>query len=301
MKRTIILSAFIAISLSTGVTAAQTSDLRLTFSEATDPNGKATGYVVFTGLEDPDVEVFEAVVPAANEADCFANTDFSNARRVGPDSASLSYDPATNSHTLRWSRMKERRDTCRVLIVGRTRLLVGSDLAVWQTNFGSGSLSENEMSTNGISDLGRSDGSVRPIQYSIALNPVGSQNALAVKYPGQERELIEARFPESPGRNFVIFEAMLPASTEAECLATTDFSTAVPADPVRATIFYNPASGLWYLKNSNSTGLQPPCRAVLADGGRVDAADYVVWRSQLGSTATQPRTTYAFGPVMANQ
>src|SRR5688572_26816745 len=127
MKRTIIFSAFMAILLSAVYTSAQTSYLRLSFSEGNIPAGVPTGTVTFFDDVTPVMQVFEAVIPAATEAACFASMDFSAARPVGPDRASVTYDPATSSYTLKWTGVKDRRDSCRVLLVGQS---IGvSDLA----------------------------------------------------------------------------------------------------------------------------------------------------------------------------
>src|SRR5687767_11295128 len=134
MKRTIIFSAFMAILLSAVYTSAQTSGLRLSYSEAVNQSGVPTGTVNFFVDGEHVMQVFEAVIPATTEAACFASMDFSAARPVGPDRASVTYDPATSSYTLKWTGVKDRRDSCRVLLVGQS-IGVG-DLAMWQANYG---------------------------------------------------------------------------------------------------------------------------------------------------------------------
>ena len=321
MSRKIIFSAFITICLSTVITSAQTAGMRLSFSEDIEPSGiQEGGTVVFTGLENPDMRVFEAIIPATTESECFASRDFSTARPVSPNRARLGYDEATGSYQLKWTNVSDKRDSCRVLLVRES--ISSGDLAMWQSNYGVGGFAESGFAKDG-SDSARGDGSVRPIRYSISLNAWRSSTTLEVKYPGKDGDVIHASFPDSPDRNFVIFEAVLPATTEAGCLASMDFSSAVPADPNRASAIYDPQSELWHLKNSN-TGSVPLCHVLLANGdGTVDAADYAVWRTNFGRTqftessegpkegstqsdagafrTRQTQTTYAFAAVMSDQ
>lgn len=321
MSRKIIFSALIAICLSTVITSAQTAGMRLSFSEDTAPSGiQEGGVLVFTGLENPDMRVFEAIIPATAESECFASKDFSTARPVSPNRASLDYDEATGSYKLKWTNVRDKRDSCRVLLVRES--ISSNGLAMWQSNYGVGGFAESGFANDG-SDSARGDGSVRPIGYSISLNAWASSTTLEIKYPGKDRDVIYARFPDASDRNFILFDAVLPTTTEAECLASTDFSNAVPADPNRASAIYDPQSALWHLKNSN-TGSVPPCHVLLANGdGTVDAADYAVWRTNFGTTqfaessegpkegstqsdagavrTRQTQTTYAFAPVMSDQ
>ena len=307
MRRAIIFSALFVLAIS-GVASAQVARMRLTFSEAIDPSTSVpTGTVqFFVDGSTTAPQVYEAVIAARTEAECFASRDFSNARPVSSDRASLTFDAATGLATLKWVGVKDKRDSCRVLLAGR--VIVGDDLGIWQANYGSGGLLSKD-------DL-RSDGSVRPIRSAISLNPGDSTTTLSVRYPGQADELIEAEFQDSPGRHFVIFEGAIPAPTSSECLGNTDFTSLVPADPNRTSIS-STSTGVFFLKNSNAFGSAAEgCRAVLADGdGAVDAADYAIWRSNYGSSgfsgfdagrprpplATATRVSYQLSPVLQTQ
>ena len=200
MKRTIIFSAFMTMLLSAVYTSAQTPDLRLSFSNNVATNGIETGTIKYTGLEAPGVQVFEAVIPAATEAACFASRDFSMARPVGPDRASVVYNHATSSYELRWTQPREPRDSCRVLLVGRSS--GGTDLADWQANYGSGGRSESQ----DLYDDVRGDGSVRPVRHAISLHPAGSSSRLSVRHPAQEGEVVEVIFPDEANSNFRLLE-----------------------------------------------------------------------------------------------
>ena len=102
-------------------------------------------------------------------------------------------------------------------------------------------------------------------------------------------EIITGKFPAPPDRHFLIFEARLPAASAAECFAATDFSSAVPADPARVSLSYDPATLHWYLKNSNTAGSPEGCSVVIV-GTSVEAKDYTMWRARFGSTALLTET-----------
>ena len=160
MKRQIILAAFIMLLSFVGVSNAQS--LRLTFDEAIltslEPNaplstignwgeGKRVKIdfvktskdttetlINYSGLENPGGQLFEAVLPAASEEACLASRDFSSAMPVGPERATLKYDPTTDTGILRWSLARNDSASCRVLLVRNST--DSGDYAVWRTNFG---------------------------------------------------------------------------------------------------------------------------------------------------------------------
>src|SRR5687767_15122482 len=275
MKRTIIFSAFMAILLSAVYTSAQTSGLRLSYSEAVNQSGVPTGTVNCFVDGEHVMQVFEAVIPATTEAACFASMDFSAARPVGPDRASVTYDPATSSYTLKWTGVKDRRDSCRVLLVGQS---IGvSDLAMWQANYGTGGFAEYQIPHDDASRVGKSS-------CALMLFAV-SGKSVKVTHPGQDDELVEVGFPAAANSNFRLLETSFPARTDAECVANQDFSTATPVGSDRATIGYFPSSGLWHLNNTYRGRTTVECHALLADGDNtVNAADYTTWRSRFGSS-----------------
>ena len=266
MKRTIIFSAFMAILLSAVYTSAQPG-LRLSFSEGTSPAGVPTGSVKFIVDGVPVMQVFEALIPATTETACFASRDFSTARPVGPDRATVTYDPATNSYELKWTGVRDRRDTCRVLLVGGS--ISATDLAVWQANYGTTALNAT---------YGRA-------VYRLFLEDSSTSSTLSVSHPNQDGELIEVGFPEASNSNFRLLETSFPARSDAECLANRNFAAAVPVGSDRATIGYYPSSGVWFLRNTNASAPAVPCHALFVDGDdTVDARDYVAWRSRFGSS-----------------
>ena len=90
--------------------------------------------------------------------------------------------------------------------------------------------------------------------------------------------------------------ATIPATTRDECFASRDLSTAVPVGQETAYSTYDPETNttthvwLYGLKNTSQTGgsaSKPSCKLMLAmSGGRVDAADYILWRSSSNETAS---------------
>lgn len=93
---------------------------------------------------------------------------------------------------------------------------------------------------------------------------------------------------EDSGMQF--FEVIIPASTREGCLASRDFSSALPVGPDRAFMTYDPAANtntmVWNnVKNSPFPDM-PSCRVLLAVSPfrTVDSADYTVWRANYGQT-----------------
>jgi hypothetical protein len=136
-----IIFSLMAVFVFSNISSAQIANARLTFSESVSPSGVPTGTVTFTGLEGPELQVFEAQLPARTEAGCFASRDFSSARLVSRDRASVSYDADTSQYKFTWTVTRDRKENCRVLLVGRSVAL--TDLAVWQSNYGSTALSDS--------------------------------------------------------------------------------------------------------------------------------------------------------------
>ena len=105
MKHSIIFSAIMTVVLA-GVTSGQpVSKLRLSFSEEIAGSGVPTGgTVVFTGLENPDMRVYEAIIPATtflSSVPFFWLGLIFIAVFTGPDSflpAANGYDPGLVPH-----------------------------------------------------------------------------------------------------------------------------------------------------------------------------------------------------------
>ena len=102
--------------------------------------------------------------------------------------------------------------------------------------------------------------------------------------PATDEQIVQVKLPATHDRPIVIFEAVLPASSEGACLASTDFSAAQPVGTDRASIAYDAATNShvikWRVKEASREG----CRVLIASDGQVDAADYLVWRSAFGNT-----------------
>ena len=130
MKRNIIFSAIITILGLAIISDGQTTGtFRLTF------NGQTTGALQtttfkFTGQPNTNIRLFEAVIPARSDAECFASTDFSNATPIGPDRAIVDYDDATGMYKVIWINQSENRESCRVLRGSGD--IDGRDFLVWQ-------------------------------------------------------------------------------------------------------------------------------------------------------------------------
>jgi len=170
VKRTIIFSAFLAILILVGVSSAQTFSVRLTFSEAINPNGGTTATVTYAGLENPNLRIFESLVPAASEAECFASDGFATARVVGPDRATLVFDRATSLYKLSWTLAVDKKDTCRIVRVAENPLSAG-DLADWRANYGTGGRAANENPKDDPLTARTGDGSVRAVRYQVLRYP----------------------------------------------------------------------------------------------------------------------------------
>jgi len=86
--------------------------------------------IKFTGLPNTNVRLREAIVSARSEAECFESTDFSNARPIGSDRASVSYDDSAGMYKVVWINQSETRESCRVLIGSGD--VDGRDFLIWQ-------------------------------------------------------------------------------------------------------------------------------------------------------------------------
>ena len=111
--------------------------------------------------------------------------------------------------------------------------------------------------------------------YSMVIDP----------RPVSGEAVVQVRVPANPSRPLLLFEAVLPATSEAACLASRDFSSAYPASPDRASLIYDGTTNSYNVRWAPVR--EGSCRVLLVmDGdGQVDAGDYAIWRTNFGSTA----------------
>jgi len=102
--------------------------------------------------------------------------------------------------------------------------------------------------------------------------------------PNGDKETTVVNFPSPAGRNFVIFEAVIPASTAAQCMASRDFTNAVPVSPDRATVIYDPVTLTYYLRNTAPIETRPSCKVLIVRAAGIDTSDLNVWRANYGAT-----------------
>ena len=94
-----------------------------------------TVLISYTGLEDGDLQFFEAVIPASTREGCLASSDFSGAVPRGPDRARSTYDPESGTQIMVWNNVtNSRTPSCRVLVVRSS--VNASDYNVWRANYG---------------------------------------------------------------------------------------------------------------------------------------------------------------------
>ena len=116
-----------------------------------------------------------------------------------------------------------------------------------------------------------------------------AQNVSMSLVPSGKQDTTVVTFQAPSDRQFVIFEAVLPARTTEECFAATDFSSAVPVGPERVSMIYDPATARFYLKNTNTTGSVESCRVLLVRSS-VNTSDLNVFRARFGSTSALAET-----------
>ena len=93
-----------------------------------------------------------------------------------------------------------------------------------------------------------------------------------------DSEITTLSFPAPSNQGFGVWEVNPPAPSTAQCLAVTDFTNAVPADPDQVSLSYNPLTRNFYLRNSNSPGSGDDGCNILLVRSTTDAHDYIVWR-----------------------
>lgn len=127
------------------------------------------------------------------------------------------------------------------------------------------------------------------ILFAIMLASAFTANAQTVGLsvvPSGKNEITTVEFNAPADRHFVIFEAVLPARSAAECFASRNFSSAVPVGPERASTVYDPTTGFFYLRNSNAAESSDSCRVIIARS-TVGLDDLTMWRARYGSTSAR--------------
>ena len=143
MKRRIIFFGMFIILVSGVVANAQTTIIRATLSKGLTPAGNDSVTITYTGLENPDAKVFEAVVPAS-AGSCGQNYNVQNVRLADPSVAAMSYDPVNGLYKLRWIPRTNTTDTCQVLFVaGSEGSVNAADYVVWRKTDGSATLNSD--------------------------------------------------------------------------------------------------------------------------------------------------------------
>ncbi len=100
---------------------------------------------------------------------------------------------------------------------------------------------------------------------------------------GANLDGVTIRYTGLENRRAQIYEAFLYATTDAECLASRDFTTAVLVGPERATLIHDRRTGTntlrWIVENER----KDTCRVLLVRSG-VDSSDLAVWQSNYGNS-----------------
>ena len=138
MKYKIIFSALFVFLFAAVSYGQQGQANRLRFSHIPDSSGGHLVNVTFPGVENPNLRIFESIIPASSAAECHSSTAFPNPRVLGPDEARLGFDRATSTVKFDWLVHIDRQLLCRVVRVGES--VDAADLALWQSNYGVGGL-----------------------------------------------------------------------------------------------------------------------------------------------------------------
>ena len=119
--------------------------------------------------------------------------------------------------------------------------------------------------------------------FAILVTAVGSNaQTLGISIiPSNDKEVIVANFPAPADRRFVIFEAILPVRSAAECMASRDFTNAVPVNDDRAVTVFDPTTATWFLRNTTTPGSAEVCSVLLVKSS-VDTTDFTMWRARFG-------------------
>ena len=171
MKRTIIFSAilFVAVTAATAEAQSGMGMGKVAFQDWPSSSGVPVGIVTFqVDGGGQALLIFESIIPAATEEECFARTDFPNPRLLGPDRATLAFNEGTHTYTLKWVINKERGDGCRILRIGQS--VDAADYVVWRKTDGTQSLVEGSPTKEDGTRLAATQG--RGI-YQLSVGPIG--------------------------------------------------------------------------------------------------------------------------------
>ena len=166
-------------------------------------------------------------------------------------------------------------------------------IALFITLFTLSTVSYAQSAHSGGVNVALMDGSVRFVSSSVShgggagkvhfadLSGIGS---LGIDGSLKTKTIqVESAFPANFMGGVYVAVADLPARSELECMASTDFSAAVPMRPdAFAIVFDRPTSAVRFSFGVDRD-LGYGCKVVRLNGefnndGVVDAADYVVWR-----------------------
>ena len=97
--------------------------------------------------------------------------------------------------------------------------------------------------------------------------------------PDTNRIQIDSVFPTTYNGGVRVSEARLPATTQLACMASTDFSSAVPMNPARYTVAYDTATNAYLFSFSVERATKTSCRIVrFNNDGDVDGRDFLMWQ-----------------------
>ena len=163
MRGKIILSALFTFVFA-AVSFGQAQANRVLFSNLPDASGGELVSVTFTGLENPNLRIFESLVPASSNEECHSSTAFPNPRVLSPKVAKIVVDPTTGAGTFQWLTHLDRQLVCRVVRVGET--VDTADLTIWQSRYGSSGVAESGNDARQVSP--------GPIVYTYEVRNTGS-------------------------------------------------------------------------------------------------------------------------------
>ena len=137
---------------------------RVLFSTLPDSSGGELVSVTYTGLENPNLRIFESLVPASSNEECHSSTAFPNPRVLGARVAKIVVDPTSGTHVFQWLTHLDRQLVCRVVRVGET--VDTPHLTIWQSRYGSSGFGESGTDARQLSP--------GPIIYTYEVRNTGS-------------------------------------------------------------------------------------------------------------------------------
>lgn len=139
MKFTAIIFALFIVVMSSGFVEAQSLGRRTTLSKGKDASGREVITITYTGLEKPNLRVYEGIISATADT-CFSNLN-GNLQIADLTSVALYYDPVNSMYKLRWTPKPEALRGCSVILVtDGDETIDAADLAAWRSNFGASGL-----------------------------------------------------------------------------------------------------------------------------------------------------------------